>query len=354
MRVLLPTIVFVFAVSLIGGACAFAKAPMQPADSPALVKLGYELFEDPALSRDGSMRCSGCHVPSHAFSDGRPVSVGVDKHLGTRNTPSLLDVTEGEPLFWDGRHDQLKIAVLDPLTNVVEMGNADLRSVIARLRSSPHYRTRFAAAFPNQQPAVSKEHLGQALAAYIRSLPRSSSAYDRFEEGDKSALAAQARQGLALFLGKAQCSSCHDPAQGRFTDDKFHHSGVGLDDVNQLGRLATQAMQRNLPIASLGSAVGSNKQLASLGRFLVSHRAEDVGAFRTPSLRNVAMTAPYMHDGSISTLEAAVDTEIYYRGLATGRPISLTLEERADLVAFLKSLTETSSPAKGSKQTQIH
>jgi cytochrome c peroxidase len=153
-------------------------------------------------------------------------------------------------------------------------------------------------------------------------------------------LTAQAREGLIFFQGKAECASCHRLTDGRFTDSQFHHSGIGLIDIDgNLGQLASVALRRKLDVTTMGSAVGEDAKLSALGRFLVSHQAEDIGAFRTPSLRNVAVTAPYMHDGSIATLEQAVDVEIYYRGLSTGRPISLTVEERKDLLAFLQSLT---------------
>lgn len=308
-------------------------------DNPAIVALGHHLFLDPRLSADGSIACSGCHEPAHVFSDGRSVSIGVDHRKGTRNVPSLLDVFDGEPLFWDGRRTDLDIAVLDPLVNHAEMGNADLTDVLARLKANPEHRTAFATAFHEGDSSVSAANLGMALADYIRSLPRPPNAYDRFEAGDTRALSIQAREGLRLFTGKAGCARCHNPAGGRFTDNKFHHSGVELGLAqDHLGELTMQAMQRDLSIAALGSAIGSNAQLAALGRFLVTHRADDVGRFRTPSLRDVVLTAPYMHDGSIRTLPAAVDAEIYYRGAAQGEPIALTAKEREDLLVFLRSL----------------
>lgn len=331
----------------LGWAVAGMSAPGSANDrnSPNVVALGHRLFQDPHLSADGSIACSGCHKPAHAFSDGQPVSIGVDHHKGTRNTPSLLDVFDGEPLFWDGRRTHLDIAVLDPLVNHVEMGNADIAEVVAKLKADPHERVAFATAFHEGDASVSTANLGIALADYIRSLPRTPDAYDRFESGDANALSSQARQGLRLFTGKAGCTRCHTATRGRFTDDKFHHSGVELGLAqDHLGALTMDAMRRDLSVAALGSAIGNNTQLASLGRFLVTHRAPDVGRFRTPSLRNVALTAPYMHDGSIKTLDGAVDAEIYYRGAAEGKPIALTADERENLLAFLRSLT--SSPNK--------
>ncbi|MFK2931792.1 cytochrome-c peroxidase [Dyella agri] len=302
--------------------------------------MGRRLFFDPQLSPDDSIQCASCHLPSDAFSDGRAVSIGFERRAGTRNTPSLLNVLSDEPNFWDGRRDRLDLAVLDPLVNRVEMGNHTLSEVVDRLSANTGYRQAFDEAFHEGDQSISETHLGTALATYIRSLPRSPNAYDRYEAGDVSALTPQAKAGLQLFMGKAECASCHDPKHGRFTDGRFHSSGIGLGPAEgQLATLTTQALRDNQQGATLGSAIGSNAQLAALGRFLVTHLATDVGAFRTPSLRNVEQTPPYMHDGSITTLTAAIDEELYYRGLATGRPITLTANERDELLAFLRSLT---------------
>ena len=318
------------------------NGPASNKPDPALTALGHKLFLDKRLSQDGSVSCSNCHEPTHAFSDGRTVSIGVSKRVGTRNTPSLLNVFDGEPLFWDGRRSQLDVAVLDPLTNHVEMGNSNLVEVTRRLAADPSYRFVFKVVFHDSAASLSETQLGMALATYVRSLSRSPSAYDRFEKGQIDALSPQAREGLRLFTGKAECAGCHDPARGRFTDGKFHHTGVGFGDVAaDLGELTAQAFRRDVLPAEIGSAVGQNPKLSALGRFMVSRQASDVGAFRTPSLRDVAVTAPYMHDGSIQTLEAAVDAEIYYRGLSTGHPINLTVNERNDLMAFLRNLTST-------------
>ena len=316
-----------------------------------VVALGHRLFLDPRLSPDGSIKCASCHEPAHSFSDGRRVSVGFDHRAGTRNTPSLLNIFPGEPLFWDGRRTQLDVAVLDPLVNRVEMGNPNFGSVIARLKARAVYRAAFSNVFHEGNRSISTASVGAALAAYIRSLPRPPNAYDRFKAGQTDALSPQARAGLQLFTGRAGCARCHEPANGRFTDDRFHHSGVGLDLAqNHLGTLTIGAMRRDLTGSALGSAIGGNAQMAALGRFLVTHQASDVGAFRTPSLRNVALTAPYMHDGSIKTLSAAVDAEIYYRGLATGKPVALTAEEREDLLVFLRSLTSSPQSRNDTKQ----
>ena len=307
-----------------------------------LIALGRKMFFDPRLSQDGTVSCSSCHQPARAFADGRSTSIGADKRMGTRNTPSLLDVSDSEPLFWDGRRNKLEAAVLDPFSNSVEMADVDMAEVLQKLAKRPDYRSAFQLAFPGDAEP-SANHVGEALATFIRSLPRGQTAYDRYRAGKADALTTQARAGLLLFQGKAKCADCHQLAAGRFTDGKFHDSGVGLGNADtHLGQLTTIAVQRNLSMPALGSVVGEDAKLSALGRFLVTHQAVDVGAFRTPSLRDVTLTAPYMHDGSVKTLEAATDIEIYYRGLSTGQPISLTIDERRDLLAFLHSLTVVS------------
>jgi cytochrome c peroxidase len=331
------------AVGLIVSVAIFAgmrhASPAHPNDV-AIADLGRQLFTDPQLSPNDSIDCANCHEPAHAFSDGRPLSIGFDHRVGTRNTPSLLDVFDGEPLFWDGRRTHLDVAVLDPLVNRVEMGNPSLTNVVEKLKADPRYRKAFAQAFHQGSQSITAKNLDKALAAFIRSLPRPYDAYDRYEAGYTDALSPQAKAGLRLFTGAAECAQCHDPTAGRFTDGKFHESGVGLEPTQgHLAALTMQVMRSDLRDAALGSTTGSNTQLAALGRFMVTHRATDIGAFRTPSLRNVALTAPYMHDGSIKTLPAAIDEELYYRGLATGKPIALTIEQRKDLLAFLRDLT---------------
>ena len=354
MRILWTGVALLVGGMLGGAMYASAKKPAVAQGSDAsIVALGHRLFRDPRLSPNGSIRCASCHEPAHAFSDGRRVSIGIDHRAGTRNTPSLLDVFTNEPLFWDGRRTHLDVTVLDPLVNRVEMGNPSLANVVSRIKADPQYRKAFAAAFHQGDLSISNANLGAALAAYIRSLPRPADSYDRYEAGHTDALSPQAKAGLRLFMGEAECSRCHDPAQGRFTDGEFHESGVGLGTAQgHLAALTDQVMRNNVQGAALGSAIGSNVDLAALGRFLVTHRATDVGKFRTPSLRDVALTAPYMHDGSIKTLSAAIDEELYYRGLATGKPIALTADQRRYLLAFLRSLTSDIRTSHRTKERQ--
>ena len=308
------------------------------------IALGRQLFNDPHLSADGSIRCASCHIPEKGYTDGRRVAVGVFGKEGTRNTPSLaaLTASQDDTFFWDGRRDALDQAVLDPLTNPVEMGLRDQADMLHRVVSNSAYREEFARAFSNADTNVTSQEVATALANYVRSLKQPESAYDRFAlHGDTSALSPRAQLGLAIFKSKGHCADCHllqgDPPM--LTDHNFHRTGVGLDAISQnLPELTQGVITRSLQGANIGNRVATHADEAQLGRFNATQNPADIGLFRTPSLRGVASTAPYMHDGSIATLDDAIDREVYYRSLQSGHPLQLTIEERAELKAFLQSL----------------
>ena len=314
---------------------------MRPAIAPsedAAVLLGKRLFFDPRLSADRNTSCATCHRPERAFTDDRPAAVGAFGRRGTRNTPSLIGVGERSTLTWDGRGKDLAHQVLVPLTHPAEMGGASLDEVIAAIAGDDGYVQAFARSFGSAR--IDAASIGRALVAYVATFRPGASPIDRYLQGKPEALSRAARRGLTLFTGAAGCSECHGVSGGEaFTDGRFHRTGVGLTPV--LPRLA-EVVQRALaiPAERLDHAVAEDGAIAALGRFLVSKNPKDIGAYRTPSLRNVAVTSPYMHDGSIATLAEAVDAEIYYRTVATGKPLILTPTERADLVAFLESFTE--------------
>lgn len=305
------------------------------------IALGRRIFHDKSLSADGRVSCASCHIAERQFSDGRAVSIGVHGRSGTRNAPSLLDVNTASHLFWDGREEQLEHAVLQPFTNPVEMGLRDIDELLARLRNDATYG--MAPGTYNEAPSVSKDtrQVATALRAYLHTLRSPTSRFQRhLNTKAVESLSSDELQGLALFRGKAECGGCHrlEGARPSLTDQRFHHTGVGFEQV--AGGVASLAEQ--LPTLSkrkLAERILADRAVAELGRFAVSRRPQDLGAFRTPSLYNVADTAPYMHDGSIATLEEAVEREIYYRSLARGRPISLTVEERRQIVAFLRTLS---------------
>jgi cytochrome c peroxidase len=307
------------------------------------IALGKQLFNDSSLSADGMVRCASCHMPERSYTDGRAVAIGVYGRTGTRNTPSLLNIAAAKEsaFFWDGRRTALEEAVLDPITNPVEMGLHDQVQLMQRISQSSAYRAAFAQAFPMHGDALTPDEVGEALAIYIRSLTPAESAFERYRHGDRTALNPRAQLGLALFQGKAECAECHrlEDASPTFTDHAYHRSGVGMDGIAaNLPALTAGVIARSLQGSAIGDRVATHTDEAQLGRFNVTLEPEDIGLFRTPSLRGVSRTAPYMHDGSVPTLEAAIDREVYYRSLQAGRPLNLSVEERLDLAEFLRSL----------------
>lgn len=223
--------------------------------------------------------------------------------------------------------------------------------LVGRINQSPGYKELMKNAFSDH--AINSERIAQALTAYLRALPVNPTRYDVYiRSNDTTGLSHDELSGLSLFKGKAACTDCHrlDGSPATLTDNRFHHTGIGFEKVagNITGMVARldALEQQGVP---LGQAILTNADIAELGRFAKTRRPSDLGAFRTPSLRNVALTAPYMHDGSVVTLEEAVEREIYYRSLARGRPITLTVEEQAQLSAFLRALT-TENPSNDSRR----
>lgn len=330
------------------GALAFHNQADSHVDSQALigqrVALGKQLFNDPHLSADGTIRCASCHIPEKAYTDGRRIAVGLGGQAGTRNTPSLLTIHAAQEtsFFWDGRRSALDQAVLDPLTNPVEMGLHDLAELLQRVQQNSGYTQAFAKAFPDTHGSITSEQVATALVDYVRSLHPPESAYDRYAlHGDKSALSPRAVLGLAIFTGKGHCAECHrlEGSPATFTDHAYHRTGVGLDAITaNLPRLTEGVIQRALQGAAVGNRVATHADESQLGRFNITQDPADIGLFRTPSLRGVSLTAPYMHDGSVPTLNDAIDREVYYRSLQAGHPLQLSMEERTDLKAFLEAL----------------
>jgi cytochrome c peroxidase len=288
-----------------------------PGDNPLTkprVELGRVLFFDPVLSADSSLSCASCHQPSRYFADDRERAVGIDGREGTRNVPSVLNVAYGRSFFWDGRAVSLEEQILAPLGGDNELG-LDLSEIGYRLRGRGGYTEAFRKAFGSD--AITSDRVARAIASYLRTLRSGDAPVDRYLYGDATALSADARRGFRLFVGRANCGVCHTIPL--FTDHQFHNTGI-----------------------SRGSA--------DTGRFSVTGDESERGAFKTPSLRNVAETAPYMHDGSIATLEEVI--EHYDRG-GTANPhlddeitaLKLSPAEKRELIAFLESLTGR-SPAR--------
>ena len=283
----------------------------KPIDQRALerVALGRRLFFDPVLSRDRSVACASCHDPAHGFADTRPVSVGINQARGLRNAPSLFNVAMGRSFFWDGRAGSLEEQVRFPIENSRELGSK-LHEVVTRLKADPGYSGAFGRAFAD---GVTAGNLARSIADFERTLLLGNSKVDRFRGGDAEALNDAQRQGLWLFESRGHCWQCHSGPN--FTDERFHNTGVA-----------------------------ARRAVGDPGRMAVTKRAADRGRFKTPTLRGVARTAPYMHDGSVKTLREVV--EFYNRGGVKGpgldpliRPLKLDQAEVGFLVEFLKALS---------------
>jgi cytochrome c peroxidase len=331
---------------------ALTSLPVAPAiPTSAIEALGRSLFESTALSADNTTSCATCHQPARAFTDGRRVAVGVANQQATRNTPSLLDVGTQTSLFWDGRRANLEEQATDPLLNPREHGLADESDLLERLRRSSEWVDSFRQAFGVSPEPISISHVSEALAAFQRTLISARTPFDRYLAGDKKAISEAARRGWLVFDQQAQCTRCHkaEGAKPLFTDNQFHALGVGLSKVARDLPLLTQrlvAIQQKAGDrgAALNHEVLADPSMAELGRFAVSLDPSDIGKFKTPGLRNVALTAPYMHDGSVATLIEAVELEVYYRGNRQGRPLILTPGDREDMLAFLRGLTGEGMP----------
>ncbi len=289
------------------------------------VDLGRRLFLEPHLAEDGVVSCSMCHVPEQGFAlNTLPTASGRGGVILRRNTPSLLNVGLAKSLFRDGRTLSLEEQIWGPLLNVEEQWNPSVEDVVSRLRARPEYDKAFRSAFAGQR--VSKQLISAALAAYQRSLVAAGSPFDQWYYGkNPDALNAEARAGYEVFRSTG-CSHCHviEPDFASFTDDTYRNTGVEWARIN--GQL------------------GIVKDVPDTGRFVVSGREGDRYAFRVPTLRNVALTAPYMHDGSLATLRDVVD---FYDGGNGGDPqrdprvhrLNLTDAQKKQLIAFLESLT---------------
>jgi cytochrome c peroxidase len=318
-----------------------------PPDNPitdAKAKLGDMIFDEKRVSADDSVACNTCHSPRNGFTTHTAASRGVGDQIGKRNAPSILNAMFYKSMFWDGRAASLEEQATVPILNPVEMGQKNPQDVVAKLAAIPEVVDAFQKVFgrpPNW------EDMGKALAAFERTRLSTEAPFDRFLQGDEKALNASQRRGWALFTGKARCGSCHtyDPALPLFGDNRFHNTGVaeGKEDFNRMAKSA----------AAGGASPGNKAEIdklaletdySDLGRFLVTKKREDIGGFRTPFLRDVLLTGPYMHDGSLETLWDVV--EFFNNGGERNpfldpemKPLGLSASEVEDLVNFLGALT---------------
>lgn len=312
-----------------------APAPMFPKDGPKIplglvdiiwpddnpysaekAELGWLLFFDTRLSSDRTVSCASCHTPAQAFTDGRPVSTGIKQQKGGRSAPSVINRVYGAAMFWDGRASSLEEQAKGPIANPIEMtAEKDAAKAHAAcvdcLREVKEYRQRFKKVFGTEEFTI--DHVAMAIATFERTVLSGNSPYDKFKAGDKSALNESQQRGMKVFFSNnARCDSCHDGAA--FTTNQFANIGVGMDKLKP-----------------------------DLGRYNVTKKESDKGAFKTPGLRDVARTGPYMHDGSIKTLEEVV--EHYDKGGVKNKwlhqdikPLKLSKQEKSDLVQFLHAL----------------
>ncbi len=291
-----------------------ASAAVISADNPLTkekVELGRLLFFDKRLSQDNTIACANCHMAKFAFTDGQPVSAGIRGQKGGRSAPASFNRVFSSVQFWDGRAPTLEAQSVGPFTNPIEHGFANYDVMNAKVMKIQGYRKLFKQVFGDD--TITTERVGMAIASFQRTVLSGNSPADRFDQGGEAgAISEAAQKGLVLFREKARCTKCHSGFN--FTDEKFHNLGIGWDD---------------------------NK--VDLGRYMVTGNAEEIGAFKTPTLREIARSAPYMHDGRFKTLEEVVN--FYNKGGVKNPhqdnliiPLDLTDQDKRDLVDFLHAL----------------
>lgn len=325
---------------------------------PATVALGQKLFFEPRLSGDGTVACATCHDPARAFTDGRPVSVGIHGRAGQRNAPTVLNALYNKTQFWDGRVNTLEQQAALPITNPFEMGSASIGDAVSRIAGDKDYQTQFVQASGRD---VNEQDMLSAIAAYERTLASFDSPFDHFIAGDANAISDSARRGWELFHGKARCHLCHALTDNQldttlFMDSDFHNIGIGILR-HHVAPLAQQA-ERELAQGHLAAidTAAITSEMSVLGRFLVTRKQSDIASFKTPGLRNVLVTGPYFHDGSMQTLWDVMDHYNKGDGITNPwldkdmQPLALTEPEIDDVVAFLASLTSQQYKAIGDQE----
>jgi len=278
--------------------------------SAAKAELGRYLYYDKRISADETISCATCHAPEYGFTDGQPVSTGINQQKGNRSAPTVINRAFSLAQFWDGRAATLEEQVKGPIANPIEMGNSH-EMAVAVIRQIPGYHPLFAKAFGNEEITI--DRAAMAVATFERTILSGNAPYDRYKRGDKSALTAEQVRGMSVFFDNAKCDRCHENAN--FTLNAYANLGIGSD-----------------------------KPDPDLGRYSITKDPRDWGVFKIPTLREIEHTAPYMHDGRFQTLEEVVD--FYNKGGIPNqnldpniRQLHLTEQDEKDLVAFLKSLS---------------
>lgn len=360
----------VVAVGILGALVVFADS--EPVSDPLLglppvpipennpqteakIALGDKLYHEKRFSTDGEVGCFTCHDKDKAFTDTPlKVSEGIEKKTGTRNSPTVINSAYYTTQFWDGRSPDLEDQALHPFINPVEHGLVDHEPILEIVRSDPDYVTAFNEVFGKTGHQITMREVTLAIASFERTVVAGNSPFDRyFYGGAEDALTEQQIRGFDLFVNQGRCVSCHviEQTQALFTDNRFHNIGVGINTIqDEIPELAGEFIAADATLSEVDVKVLTDARTSELGRFAVDFTFDGIGAFKTPTLRNINLTAPYMHDGSVETLK---DVVIHYNNggvtdvgdpvndfLSGGiRPLDLEEEQIDDLVAFMEALT---------------
>jgi cytochrome c peroxidase len=329
--------------------------PENNPQTPEKIALGDKLFNDKRFSDTGEVSCATCHDATKAFTDSPlKVSEGIQGLTGTRNAPTVINSLFFETMFWDGRSPDLEDQALHPFVNPVEMGLKDHQPILDIVRSDPDYLKAFKDVFGKSGGGITMTEVTQAIAAFERTKVSGNSPFDRwYYGGEVEALTPEQKRGFDMFINEGRCVSCHviEQTQALFTDNRFHNVGVGINTIqNDIPELAGEYIAANLSAEEVDVKVLGDQRSSELGRFALTTKFDDLGSFKTSTLRNIAATAPYMHDGSLATLR---DVVVHYNNggvtnegdpvndfLSGGiRPLNLSDQQIDDLVAFLEALT---------------
>jgi cytochrome c peroxidase len=329
--------------------------PEDNPQTPEKIALGEKLYNETRFSTTGEVGCFTCHDQKKAFTD-TPlrVSEGIEKKTGTRNSPTVINSAYFTTQFWDGRSPDLEDQALQPFVNPVEHGLVNYEPILAIVRTDPEYTEAFKEVFGKSGEEITMREVVLAIASFERTVISGDSPFDRYYfGGDEDALTEQQKRGFDLYRNEGRCVSCHiiEQTQAIFTDNRFHNIGVGINGIQgDVPELAPAFLEADLSKSEVDVEVLTDPRTSELGRFAISHSLDDIGSFKTPTLRNVAVTPPYMHDGSIKTLK---DVLIHYNNggvtdvgdpvndfLSGGiRPLDLDEDQIDDLVAFMEALT---------------
>jgi len=322
-----------------------AIVPADNVGNEARIALGRKLYFETRLSKDGTVACATCHDVSRGFSDRRGTSEGIGDQLGRRNGPTTINAALFSTQFWDGRAATLEEQAKLPITNPIEMGQPDGNAAIAGIKNDAEYQKAFKDAYGRP---VNFDDVARAVAAFERTLIFLDAPFDRFVAGDMKAIDDDAKAGWVLYNGKGRCMSCHQISSSLpvGTDNRFHNVGVSArhQDFEALAKKGLAALAKDASKETIDK-LALETDLSELGRFTVTRNRSDIGAFKTSQVRNVGITAPYMHDGSMATLWDVMDH--YNKGgepnafLDGGiEPLALSEKEVDQMVAFLFTLTD--------------